>query len=74
MQATISIYYTFFRVYDVTYVEIQFNHLKFCNFASSRKMIFHKTHTKMQRKLGVKYLVHSRVWRHLRWIWNFATK
>ena len=35
MYATISIFWVFICVYDVTYVEMQFNHLKLHKFISS---------------------------------------
>ena len=37
----------FLRVYDVTYVEIQSNHSKLRNLASSRKMV--RNHIKLNR-------------------------
>ena len=39
MSATISIFCLFIRVYDVIYVEIQFNRSKSCNFTSLLKMV-----------------------------------
>ena len=67
------------RVYDITYIAIQFNHSKLSNFISSWKMVknttkrsrwffLRETDKKMKRKPGVKCFVYLRVWRHLRWI------
>ena len=77
------------RVYDINFVEIQFNHSKHSNFIGSWKMVkstikiykgifLHKTSKKKkkkkkQRKPGVKRSVYSWVWRHLSWIQNFVT-
>ena len=58
----------FIRVYDVTYVETQFNHLKLRNFISSwetvkatlqqwRRFFSHKINKVMQRKPGTKFFV-----------------
>ena len=67
-----SMFYMFVRVYDITYAKIQFNHSKLLNFIGSRKMdktllnfiggFFCINLTKkMQRKPGVKCLVHSSI-------------
>ena len=66
----------FIRLYDVTYVKIQFNHWKLRDFISSSKMIkntiklyrrflLDKTNKKIRRKPEVKWFLHSQVWRHL---------
>ena len=83
MQPTISMFCMFIHVYGITYVETRFNHSKLRNFISSWKMVkntiklhsilfLHKINKKVQGKPAVKYFVHSRVWRHLRWIQNFV--
>ena len=80
---TISILCMFIRLYDVTYIEIQFNYLKLCNSISSWEMVkttiklckrffFHKINKNMQRKPGMKYFVHLQVWCHSLWIQNSA--
>ena len=65
----------FIRVYDVTYVEIQFNHSKLCDFIKFVKMVKNtinfiggfssikqkQKQKKMQRKPGITCLVDSRV-------------
>ena len=38
-----------------------------------RTLFLHKTNKKMQRKPGMKFFAHSRVWRQLSWIQNFVT-
>ena len=75
----------FFRVYDVTYAEIQFNRSRLCNFTSSWKMVkntiklyyrrsfLHKSNEKCKENQGVICFIHSRVWRHIRWMQNFVT-
>ena len=66
----------FIHVYDVTYVEMQFNHSKLSNFLSLWKMVkntikrfrwffLRETNKKMKRKPGVKCFVYLRVWREM---------
>ena len=80
---TISILCMFIRLYDVTYIEIQFNYLKLRNFISSWEMVkttiklckrffFHKIKKNMQRKPRMKYFIHLQVWCHSLWIQNSA--